>query len=102
MKRNGNIGEASFCCIIQNVKETLVNKLINSDAWLTAMAEKVEAEGPQTIDVAGHGRLTLLTEQEFKRLSERRLPLKDWLLAGPRLDDVEFERDQRPSRDFSF
>lgn len=79
-----------------------MNKPINSDAWLTAMAEKVEAEGPQTVEVEGHGRLTVLTEQEFKRLSERKMTFKEWLLSGPRLDDVEFERDRRPGRDFSF
>jgi hypothetical protein len=44
----------------------------------------------------------LITEADFRRLSERKPTFKEWLLTGPRLDDVEIERDPRPSRDFSF
>jgi hypothetical protein len=79
-----------------------VNKPIDPTEWLAAMAAKVEAEGPQTVDVAGHSRVTLITEADFRRLSERKPTFKEWLLTGPRLDDVEIERDPRPSRDFSF
>jgi hypothetical protein len=35
-------------------------------------------------------------------LNERKPSFKEWLLTGPRLDDVEIERDHRPGRDFSF
>ncbi len=79
-----------------------MNKPIDPTNWLVAMAAKIEAEGPQTVDVAGHGRVTLIAETEFRRLNERKPSFKEWLLTGPRLDDVEIERDPRPSRDFSF
>ena len=79
-----------------------MNKPIDPERWLKAMAEKVEADGPQTLAVEGHGRLTVLSEADFRRLSERKQTFKEWLLSGPRLDDVDIERDPRPSRDFSF
>lgn len=78
-----------------------MNKPTDPTDWLAAMA-KIEVDGPQTVDVAGHGRVTLIAETEFQRLNERKPSFKEWLLTGPRLDDVEIERDHRPGRDFSF
>jgi hypothetical protein len=79
-----------------------VNKPVDQQEWLVAMADKIESDGPQTVAVEGRGRLTVLTEAEFQRLSARQLSFKDWLTSGPKFDDLEFERDARPSRDFSF
>jgi len=79
-----------------------MNRPISSHEWLRAMADKVEAEGPQTVSVEGRGRLTLVSEEEFRRLSERKKTFKEWLLTGPKFDDLEVERDPRPGRDFSF
>ncbi len=79
-----------------------MNKPVDQHEWLRAMAEKVEAGGPVTLPVEGHGALTILSEAQFRLLSERKPTFREWLLAGPKLDEVELERDPRPSRDFSF
>ncbi|MDZ4113372.1 MAG: hypothetical protein U1E18_27780 [Brevundimonas sp.] len=79
-----------------------MNKIVSNDEWLKALAAKVNDEGPQAVAVEGHGRYMLVSETEFQRLSERKPTFKEWLLSGPRLDDVEIERDRRPARDFTF
>ncbi|MGK2911681.1 MAG: hypothetical protein ACSLE1_18035 [Sphingobium sp.] len=79
-----------------------MNKIVSNDEWLNALATKVDDEGPQIIPVEGRGRYMLVSEAEFHRMSERKPTFKEWLLTGPRLDDVEIERDPRPARDFSF
>jgi hypothetical protein len=79
-----------------------VNKIVLNDEWLKALAAKVNDEGPQAVAVEGRGRYMLVSETEFRRLSERKPTFKEWLLSGPRLDDIEIERDRRPARDFSF
>lgn len=80
----------------------VMNKMISSDDWLRAMAAKVDSDGPQAVPIEGHGEYRLVSEADFRRLSERKPTFKEWLLNGPRLDDVEIERDRRPARDFSF
>jgi antitoxin Phd len=79
-----------------------MNRIVSNDEWLNALAAKVNDEGPQVVAVEGRGRYMLVSETEFRRLSERKPTFKEWLLNGPRLDDVEIERDRRPARDFSF
>lgn len=79
-----------------------MNKMISSDEWLRTMAAKVDSDGPQAVPIEGHGEYRLVSEADFRRLSERKPTFKEWLLNGPRLDGVEIERDRRPARDFSF
>ena len=79
-----------------------MNKIVSNDDWLNALASKVDDEGPQAVPIEGRGRYMILSEAEFRRLSERKPTFKEWLLTGPRLDDIEIERDTRPARDFSF
>lgn len=79
-----------------------MNKIVSHDQWLNALAARVDDQGPQSVPVEGRGRYMLMSENEFRRLSERKPTFKEWLLTGPRLDDVEIERDRRPARDFSF
>ena len=98
MKRNGNIWFERMKC----GRLRAMNKIVLNDDWLKALAAKVDDEGPQAVPVEGRGRYMLVSETEFRRLSERKPTFKEWLLTGPRLDDVEIERDPRPARDFSF
>lgn len=79
-----------------------MNRIVPKDEWLKALAARVDDMGPQAVAVEGHGRYMLVSETEFQRLSERKPTFKEWLLSGPRLDDVEIERDRRPARDFTF
>jgi len=79
-----------------------VNKPVDQHEWLRAMAEKVETDGPQTVPVEGHDALTVLTAVQYRLLAERKPTFKEWLLTGPKSDDVVIESDPRPSRDFSF
>ncbi len=79
-----------------------MNKPVDQQEWLRSMAARVEADGPVTLSVDGHAALTILTEAQFRLMSERKPTFREWLLTGPKLDDVEIERDPRPSRDFSF
>lgn len=79
-----------------------MNKPTDPMQWLKALADRVERNGPQTVEVDGGLSLTVLAEAEYRRLSERKKTFKEWLLTGPRLDDLDIERDSRPSRDFDF
>lgn len=79
-----------------------MNRPISSDEWLRAMAEKVEAEGPQTVAVEGRGRLTLVSEEEFRRLSERKKTFLDALRGLGDLSELDLERDQTPARAVDF
>lgn len=78
-----------------------MNRPVDDQEWLQAMAEKVETDGPQSLNVEGHAALMVLTEAQFRLLSERKPTFKEWLLTGPKFDDVDIERDPRPSRDVS-
>jgi hypothetical protein len=79
-----------------------VNKPIDpTDLW-RSLAEKIEAEGPQSVAVEGHGPLTVMSEAQYRLLSERKPTFREWLLSGPKFDDLEIDHDRRPSRDFSF
>jgi hypothetical protein len=98
MKRNENIWSAIGFCDIQ----ATVNKPIIPDEWLKALAARVDSDGPQTVEVDGERRLTVLAESDYRRLSERKKTFKEWLLSGPRFDDLEIEREPSPGRDFSF
>ena len=98
MKRNGNI----WFLLTKCDRLSAMNKIVSNDEWLNALAAKVDDEGPQPVPVEGRGGYMLVSEAEFRRLSERKPTFKEWLLNGPRLDDVEIERDPRPARDFSF
>lgn len=79
-----------------------MNEHVAPDTWLKAIAKKVVADGPQTVDVEGYPQLTVIAESEYRTLRERKKTFKEWLLTGPRLDDLDLERDPRPGRDFSF
>ena len=78
-----------------------MNKPIDAQELWRSLAKKVEAEGPQSVTVEGHGSLTILSESQFRLLSERKPTFREWLLTGPKFDDLEVERDPRPSRDVS-
>lgn len=79
--------------------ETPVNKPISSEDWLRAIAEKVETEGPQTIAVGGHGRLTVVAEEDYLRLASRKPTFLEALQGLGDLGDIDLKRDRSPARE---
>lgn len=62
---------------------------------------RARAEGPQPISVHGKEAAVVLSAEDYHRLRDPEAPrdFKAWLLTGPTLDDVEFDRDPRPARE---
>lgn len=67
--------------------------------WLDEMLDRVEADGPQVVDVSGRARLVILPEQDYRLLSERKPTFKEFLLSMPSLEGLDLTRDQSPARD---
>jgi antitoxin Phd len=68
---------------------------------LSEVIRRSRTEGPQEISLHGEAAAVLVSAEDFKRLKDPRASrdFKDWLLTGPSLEDVDLERDRRPSRD---
>lgn len=68
---------------------------------LSEVIRRSRTDGPQEISLHGEAAAVLLSAEDFRRLKDPRASrdFKDWLLNGPRLDDLELERDRRPARE---
>lgn len=68
---------------------------------LSEVIRRSRSEGPQEISLHGEAAAVLVSAEDFKRLKDPRASrdFKDWLLNGPSLEDIDLERDRRPSRD---
>lgn len=79
-----------------------MNKPVDQQDWLRAIAEKVETDGPQKLTVEGHDALTILTEAQYRLLSERKPSFLDALRELGDISDLDLTRDTRPARDVEF
>lgn len=79
-----------------------MNKPVDQQDWLRAIAEKVETDGPQTLPVEGHDSLTILTEAQYRLLSQRKPSFLEALRELGDISDLDLTRDQRPARDIEF
>ena len=58
-------------------------------------------QGPQRI-LRRDQVVVLLSEADYKRLTGHRETLKDYLLSGPDLTDLDLRRDDHPMRDVTW
>ncbi|HYF23067.1 MAG TPA: type II toxin-antitoxin system Phd/YefM family antitoxin [Caulobacteraceae bacterium] len=75
--------------------------LASAKDHLSEVVRRASTVGPQTISVRGEDAAVLLSKADFDRLVDPDRPktIKDWLLNGPKLEGVEFERAEGGHRD---
>ncbi|MFN0132764.1 MAG: type II toxin-antitoxin system Phd/YefM family antitoxin [Phycisphaerales bacterium] len=68
---------------------------------LSEVLDRARRDGPQTIKRRGDTFVLMPTDQ-YERLTGQKPSFTDWLLKGPRIDDLELpRRDASPMRDVS-
>jgi prevent-host-death family protein len=70
-------------------------KLAEAKNRLSELVTKAKTEGPQTIRRHNEA-VIVLAEETYQALLGKQPTFKDWLLNGPRLDDLELP-DRRTS-----
>ena len=65
---------------------------------LSEVVSKALGEGPQRITRRGEV-VIVVSEAEYMRLTGERVGFVDYLMSGPSLEGVEFERDSTPMRE---
>jgi prevent-host-death family protein len=71
----------------------------NAKARFSELLERAEREGPQIIARRGTERAVVLSIREFRKLTENKPNLRDYLLGGPKVDDFEVERSKDRGRE---
>ncbi|MBB5752988.1 type II toxin-antitoxin system Phd/YefM family antitoxin [Prosthecomicrobium pneumaticum] len=66
---------------------------------LGEVIDRAISEGPQTITRHGKPRAVLMSVEEFEVLQKKRPSFKDFLMNGPRFDDLDLERSKDTGRD---
>ncbi len=85
----------------------------HAKAHFSELLDQAEHKGPQIITRHGAERAVVLSIEEYRTLktirpSDLRAPktnyvdFKDWLLNGPKFDDLDIVRDTDTGRDFTF
>lgn len=68
---------------------------------LSEVLDRARRDGPQTIKRRGDA-FVLLPADQYEQLTGKKPSFTDWLLDGPRIDDLELpRRDSGPMRDVS-
>ena len=65
---------------------------------LSEVVSKALGEGPQRITRRGEA-VIVVSEADYLRLTGERVGFVDYLMSGPSLEGVEFERDSTPMRE---
>ncbi|MFT3785676.1 MAG: type II toxin-antitoxin system Phd/YefM family antitoxin [Tepidisphaeraceae bacterium] len=65
---------------------------------LSEVLDRVEAEGPQTIERRGE-RFVVVAAHDYEKRTGRAASFKAWLMSGPSLGGVDLERDRSRSRE---
>ncbi|QDU90977.1 Phd_YefM [Pirellulimonas nuda] len=74
-------------------------KLAEAKNKLSELVTRATSEGPQTIRRNGVG-VIVVAEETYLELTGQRPSFKQWLLEGPRIDDLELpSRDPSPMRE---
>lgn len=79
-----------------------MNRPVDQQDWLRAVAKKVDAEGPQTLSVEGHDALTILTEAQYRLLAQRKPSFLEALRGLGDISDLDLARNPQPARDIEF
>ncbi|MES2860691.1 MAG: type II toxin-antitoxin system prevent-host-death family antitoxin [Pseudomonadota bacterium] len=78
-----------------------MNKPVDQQEWVYAMAAKVASDGPQTLAADGV-RLTVMSETEFRLLSGRKPTFLEALRGLGDISDLDLSRDPSPAREIDF
>ena len=73
-------------------------RLAEAKNRLSEVVSKALGEGPQRITRRGEA-VIVVSEAEYMRLTGERVGFVDYLMSGPSLEGVEFERDSTPMRE---
>ena len=73
----------------------------DAKAKLSEVVKCAQQDGPQDITLHGRSVAVVLSRETFERLTGNSQSLLDFMQSSPMqgLDDLEFERDQSPTRD---
>ncbi|GAC1330928.1 MAG: hypothetical protein NVSMB17_08630 [Candidatus Dormibacteria bacterium] len=63
------------------------------------VVRRATSDGPQVVTRHGEEVAVVVSAEDYRRLKGEKLEFKDFLLAGPRFDDLDLTRDQRPMRE---
>jgi prevent-host-death family protein len=66
---------------------------------LGELVTRALTEGPQRVR-RGDQAVVVLSEADYRRLTGERITLKDYLLGGPDLSDLDLARDPSPMREW--
>ena len=72
-----------------------VNK---AKSHFSELLNRAENEGPQIITRHGDDKAVLLSIREFKKLKAAQPDFREYLLAGPKVDDLEIDRPRDTGR----
>jgi prevent-host-death family protein len=77
----------------------MVWKLTEAESKLGELMTRAVAEGPQTIR-RSEDAVVVVSEEKYLELTGGKLTFKQWLLGGPRTDNLEIPaRGQSPMRE---
>lgn len=77
----------------------MVWQLQEAKQKFSQLVRRALEEGPQTVTRHGEEAVVVISAAEFRRLAGRKPDLKEVLLSGPPLDDLEIERSQELPRE---
>ena len=66
---------------------------------LGEVIDRAISEGPQTITRHGKPRAVLMSVEEFEAMKPKKRDFVEFLLNGPRFDDLDLERSKDTGRD---
>jgi prevent-host-death family protein len=62
------------------------------------VVRQAEADGPQIVTRHGHEVVVVIAAREYRRLRAGGHDFKHFLLAAPKLDELDIRRDSTPAR----
>ena len=71
-------------------------------ARLSEVINEAHTNGPQIITLDGAECAVVLSIKDFRALTALKPSLMDYLLGGPKVDDLEIEPDRDMGREISF
>ena len=71
-------------------------------ARLSEVIERAQSDGPQFTTRHGAERAVVLSMEDYRALTERKMDFHEFLLSGPKVDNFETERDKDTGRDVDF
>lgn len=76
-------------------------RLADAKNRFSELVTKALTDGPQRVRRRNQA-VIVLSEHDYNRLIGERTTLKDYLLEGPNLSDVDLRRDPSPMRDIAW